>query len=297
LTAKKNTDGQYWSEHQFVFTEKRWYEHIKNYLKILISETPTFIALIVSIWAFTEILMDITGDRVSTHRLFILTALISFVFISYKSISRFLNDLPEPIKNESEASKKLVWWQKCGWQYDLARQILSERFESIEMTLQRISSGAHFLPPKYLPFEDYFEWINTRPTVLNRLIKAVAMQCTQELPSVLGQTRTEKDLKAVLQSINNLEALYKISKDFEVECHQIIPPEQFDDVHVMTFGWTNPIRSGINKLLIILKEIAEYDIKSPKKDQEVPSFNIVFEAPDNIKEFCKRLDSLDINNL
>lgn len=296
MNNSKNKNGQYWSEHKLIFTEKKWYEHTKEYLKILLSETPTFIALIVSIWAFTEILMDIAGDRISTYRLFIFTALIALVFISYKSTSRFLNKFPETIKNESEASKKIVWWQKSGWQCNLTRQILSERFESIEITLQRISSGAHYLPPKIIPFEDYIEWLKSRVTVLERLINAVTIQCTQELPGVLGQIRNETDLKILLQSIDNLEVLYRTAKDFEVESHQIIPPVQFKAVHEMTFGWSNPIRSGINELLLILKQIVDYDYKSPQNAEEVLSFNIIFKAPENVEEFCKRLDSIDLNN-
>lgn len=292
-----NKENHYVRKHQFIYTEKKWYEHIKDYLKILITEVPAFIALVVSLWVFTEILMEITDNRVSINKLFLLITSIAFIAIAYKSFVKYSSKIPEILNNESNASKNIIWWQKCGWQYDLAYQILNERFQKIEFVLNRIASGANFLPPKSLPIESYIEWLNSRPLILSRLIKAVEIQCIQELPKTLGKTKNESDLKEILIGLENLVELYEFAKDFEVECHQIIPPPQFESVHKMTFGWTDPIRNGINEFLGILKGIANYDIKSKTNKQKIPFYNIEINSPTNIDEFCKRLESIDTENL
>lgn len=63
----------------------------------------------------------------------------------------------------------------------------------------------------------------------------------------------------------------------------------------MCYGWSKPIRQGVNKFVEILDELASLDRKNLKSGAVVPpSFNIEFDAPENIDEFIRRLKALNI---
>ncbi len=74
----------------------------------------------------------------------------------------------------------------------------------------------------------------------------------------------------------------------------VIPQELLVEAHEMTYGWTDPIREGINKFTSILHELSTLDKKVLKaKTVEAPTFNIDFPKPKNVEEFCKRLDEIE----
>lgn len=71
----------------------------------------------------------------------------------------------------------------------------------------------------------------------------------------------------------------------------MVPPDEFADIHEMVYGWTTPIRNGVRSFLEVLDTLAKTDRRALKKGTaSVPSFNVVFEKPENIDDFSRRLD-------
>ena len=135
------------------------------------------------------------------------------------------------------------------------------------------------------------------PEVLTRLIRAVAIQCVSEIPSILATTRNELGLHALKDSVVQLSSLYKETVDFEVQSRSTHPPERLSEVHEMTYEWSRPIRLGVQEFIGVLKSLSEISAKDLKaKTVTPPNFAIKFAPPPNIDEFVRRLGLVDLSS-
>jgi hypothetical protein len=221
----------------------------------------------------------------------------AFVVVVYKAIQKFRTYVPESLASESKATQAIFRKGACGWQFALALQMLNERTDSCDRTLVRVENGAYFIHPRHLHRSEYIDWLKERPEVLSRLIRAVAIQCVHEIPSILATTRDELSLPALKDSVVQLSSLYKETVDFEVQSRSTRPPEQLNEVHEMTYEWSKPIRLGIQEFIGVLKSLSEISAKDLKaKTVAPPDFAIKFESPPNVDEFIRRLDLVDLNS-
>jgi hypothetical protein len=263
-------------------------------MRFLPREMPAFIALVISLWGITEVMAQIADNPVPLKDLALPVLAISSIVSIYNASSKYRSYVPDSLKSESKIVQQIFWKQKCGWQFELARQMMQERIQEYESTLARIASGAEFIRPKSIPSDDYLDWLNKRPETVIRLIRAVAIQCTSELPKCLAVTSSEQQLGDVRRRVLALVRLYELAKDFEIECHQIVPPERFANVHEMTYGWSDPVRKGVEEFMSILEKVSAIDVSALKAGTVMPpSFSIEFETPSNIKEFCERLSKVN----
>jgi hypothetical protein len=295
VVAIRNED-KYEGAHTVTFTETRWYERVRRFFPFLPKEIPLFAAVTISFWGVTKVLAEIAGERLPLSTLAVPVLLTSFVVAAYRAWSKYRAYVPDALVSESKAAQKIYRKGESGWQFALAQQMLTERLAASDRTLERVANGAEFVEPKRLALAEYAHWLQDRPETLSRLVRAVVVQCTSELPSVLASTKTERQLPDVKAGVEQLAALYKFAANFEVECHGVQPPEPFEDLHKMTFGWSGPIRDGVRDFLAILAVLAAVDRKALKAGAaRVPDFNIVFKSPPNIDEFSRKLESVDFN--
>jgi len=295
ITMTEN--GIYENSHRIFFYEKQWFEHIWDFIRNNFQELITFFVLTGTLWGFVLVLTEALDNRAAIGEFALPVIIIGVLAVFYKAYIKCITYTPETLQEESDAVKIIFRKQKCGWQYALAWQMLSDRIGNINMTLERIDKGAEFIEPAYLTSEDYDEWLKLRPIALTRLVHASMIQCTDELPSFLATTKHEKQLTELKSRILALVQLYEHTKKYEIECYQIVPQEQFIKLHEMTYGWTHPIQEGINEFMNILLALANIDRKLLKLGEaQVPDFNIVIRVPDNVEEFCGRLDEIISQN-
>lgn len=102
--------------------------------------------------------------------------------------------------------------------------------------------------------------------------------------------KKEGDLPALKQELVALTLMYEKARDMEVEWRQLVPPDELLDIHEMARGWSTPIRNGIRDFLEVLSVLESVDRHKVKKGEIVlPSFNIVFDPPENVGEFNRRV--------
>lgn len=298
LANSNGTDGNYRGELEFQFTEVAWYEHVLDFFRCLPRETATFVTVTISLWSITEVLMEVTDNRIPLRDFAIPVLLTAFIVAAHRAFSKYRSYVPDALVPESAIVQRIYRKQQCGWQFSLAKQMLSERIASVESALTRIANGAEFIEPRRFPIGRYVNWLSDRPDTLRRIVHAVAIQCTAELPKTISRTKSENQLFDLRLSIDELAKLYAYTERFERECHEVVPPEGFEDVHTMTYGWSNPIREGISKFLDILADLSAIDKNAFKSGTTgAGPFKIVFDGPDNISKFCEKLDDIDIDSL
>lgn len=291
-------NGLYKGEHTFTFTEKRWHNHLRSYFIFVRHEISTIVALILSLWAITEIMALVANNQVPIKNLVLPVFSISLITVMYKAYIKYRSYAPDTLKNETRAVQKIFWSQNIGWQFALAKKMLENRIIDFDSKLSRIASGSEFIAPKPIDYDNYVTWMRERPTTMVRLINAVAIQCTSELPEILTQTKEEDQLDALKKGISRMATLYEETMNLESECHQIIPPDEFTEVHELTFGWTESIRKGVKEFLEMLNRLATIDKRSLKAGTaKLPDFNITFEPPPNVEKFSKKLEAMSFDTM
>ena len=291
-------DGEYHGQHTVRFTQTTWVDRLKEFAPYLPKEIPIFGAVTISIWGVAEVLSEVGGEALSLKNLAGPALITASVVAIYKAVKKYRDYVPESLASESKISRSIFRKGVCGWQFAMALQMLSERTDNFDRMLGRIESGAYFAQPQHFDTAEYMKWLARRPEVLSRLLRAVALQCVSELPSILATTRDESSFPELKDSVDQLSMLYKETVDFELASRSTHPPDELADVHEMIFGWSRPIRAGIQEFMEVLRAISVIDAKDVKRGTVTPpSFQIKFEAPPNIDEFVRRLQLSELNTV
>lgn len=289
-------DGEYHGHHTVSFSQTTWTDRLKKFIPYLPREVPLFGAVTISIWGVAEVLSELGGAALSLKNLAAPALITAFVAATYKAVQKYRAHVPETLVSESKASRSIYRKGECGWQFALALQMLRERTDNFDRALGRIENGAHFAQPQHLDTREYMKWLARRPEVLTRLLRAVAVQCVSEIPSILATTKDESSFPELKDSVDQLSLLYKETVDFELASRSTHPPSELVEVHEMIFGWSRPIRSGIQEFMEVLKALSEIDAKELRRGTATPpSFEIKFESPPNINEFLRRLHAVNLN--
>jgi hypothetical protein len=286
-------NNEYGAQHSVKFSEVTWYERLRKIAAYLPDQVPLFAAVTVSFWGVAEVISEIGGEALSLRNLAAPALATALVISVYKAIQAYVRYVPEVLANENFSTKRVYRQGKSGWQFALAREMLLERISAVDRKLKRVESGAQFIPPTHLPAADYLSWLQKRPELLQRLIRAVAVQCTTDLPKILAITTDEATLADVKDAVEQLALLYEEAANFELEVRSVKPPEHLASVHRMTFGWSDPIRDGIAKFVGVLDAISNLNVRRVASGAEqLPDFAIAFESPPNLTAFGEELGSL-----
>lgn len=286
-------DGKYSAQHTVTFSETVWYERLWRIVSYLPDQVPLFTAVTISFWGVAEVLAEIDGETLSLRNLATPALGTALAVAIYRAAQKYANYVPEALASECTAAKKVYRRGRSGWQFALAKEMLVDRITSFDRTLERIESGSQFISPKHIPGPEYLEWLQRKPEILLRLIRATAIQCTSELPSVLATTKKDADLSNLKNSVEQLAHLYEEATKFELEVRGVMPPEELEGIHQMTFGWSAPVRNGITNFVDVLDAISKIDAKRVAAGTApMPDFGIKFLPPHNIDKFTEAIKSV-----
>lgn len=292
-TSDENTHAA----HKVTFNKLNVSNRLKEFLPYLPREIPAFASVTTTCWAVSEILIAIFENRPTIASLagpIIAAGTIVAIYRAYKVYRCYL---PEALVGEGRKVRAIYYTRRYGWQWAIAVEMLWDRVRPIDAELERIRRGAEFVNPKQVSNKEYFEWVRSRPNAIIRLIRAVTAQCKSDVPLAIGTAVSEEQLKDMRVQIQALADLYRTATQFEHDCYAIVPPEDFEKVHEMTYGWTDTVRHGIHQFIGIATELGELDKKKIKDAasgrKELPTFTIKFKSPDNLDMFQARLNEVD----
>lgn len=286
-------DGIYDAQHSVKLSEITWLERLRKITARLPDQAPLFAAVTISFWGVAEVISQIGGESLSLRNL-ALPALATAVSVAvYKAVQAHLRHVPDALAGESSAAVSAFRRGKPAWQFHMAREMLLQRIATVDRRLERIKSGAEFIRPQHLSPPDYLSWLQKRPELLQRLIRAVAVQCTQDLPRILATTTDETTLFDVKDAVEQLALLYEEAARLELEVRGIKPPEHLATVHRLMLDWSDPIRDGIAKFLGVLEAISKVDVRSSVSgSRKLPDFSISFDSPENVAALGRELQAL-----
>ena len=287
-------DGKHTEQHSVSFNSIGWYERVRRVTSFLPEQVPLFAAVTASFWGVAEVFSEIVGEALPLKTLASPALLTAFVVALYRAGRSYMDYVPEALISETESCRKIYRKGRLGWQFALANEMLKERIGRLNRVLRRIDNGAHFVSPEHLKGPEYLAWLMERPEILLRLVRAITMQCTLELPEVLARTRGEADLVELKDSVEQLTLLYEEAIKFGLSVRGVKPLEEVREAHELMFGWSSPLIQGISDFLGILLTISRFNAKRHKEGvDEIPTFSMEIKAIPNIDEFLKIIHSAD----
>lgn len=280
--------------HTLSFTYKSFWEHIVGFIKIYPKRFPRIVAIFFSAGAIAEIIYYNKPNTLSEYA--IPLAILALVISLYENLKQYLQDTLPCLAQESQLIKKIFFKQKLGWQYKIVYEKLSENILKYELSLERMKKGAVFIHPKLVTEEEYIYFVRTQPTTILKLIQAAKISSIEILPETLSHVVSGKDSEMIslLQEIENISSIYMHAVNYEKRIFEIIPPEEYEQLHELMFGWTDPIRDGLKQFLEIssfLSNIRRKDLK--KLTDALQMFTIIFEPPENIDEFNRIIEKFN----
>jgi hypothetical protein len=290
-------EEKYAERHSFTFTEVTWYERFWKFSSYLPKQIPIFAAVTASFWGVSEVLAEVSGEVLLLKDLAIPVLLTALAVAIFRAFNAYAGYVPDVLASESKAANDVYRRGKSGWQFALAREMLLQRLSELDRTQSRVESGSQFIRPVQMSGAGYLEWLQGRPELLIRLVRAIAVQCTAELPRVIGATQSEEDLPPLKSAIQQLAVLYEETVKFELEVRGVVPPDDLRRIHQMTFGWSSPARKGMLKFLEVLEAISKLNVKQViSGNNSMPDFGIEFLLPERLNEFIDALDTVELSS-
>jgi hypothetical protein len=279
-------------EHSLTFSYKTIFEHFLCFIKLLPKQLPKIATLFISIWAISEIILF--EDNNKLHIILVPSIIIVIVMALYDNLQQYLKTSPDILLSESKKARKLFFHQKLGWQYAIAKEMLENRIIELELSLIRIRQNAEYIVPNFISDDDFIIFIKLQPENILRLIEAAKIACVHFLPNAISTMKKgeEIELNFLLKEINNVAMIYSHAINYERSIYAIKPSEEFEAIHELMKGWTDPIRDGINQFINLLEKLSTLKRKDLKNlKNTITEVKITFSPPKNIDDFQKSIDA------
>lgn len=280
----------YQETHTLHLSKKSIFELSKDILKFIFpAEIATFFATLIAVLSVAEVVTKDIPDTSSIDYL-IPSIIISLITASYKGITAYIKHIPAELESESESIQKTYKRQKLGWQYKIALEMITQRIDSHEKSIERISRGSEFIKPRRVDLEEYIAWSQERTTTIIRLMKSVTRQFVNELPRTISELDLKVKLSEFKIQIDYIGSLYKEIRDFEAESYQIVPPDELEDAHKLTHNWSSTLRIAGNQFLEYLHIIQTFDEKSIRKGTaKIPEISVTILPISFLDDYLKEL--------
>ena len=208
-----------------------------------------------------------------------------------RAIHSYITGCPSGLETESRSAQRIAQLQRPKWEFKLARQLLHDRVEMLDIELRNMLNNRTFVPVvQQLDVEGYTAWANMRPANALRMIAVAKQLLIYDFPEALVSTE-EKPANPIkmVTVVERIQRLYSDTLEFERASVEIEPPSELAKLHGYAIGWTEPIRSGVHQLFDFLDRA----IGLPPRAYQSLEFTILFEEPTNLSRFNTEMEQLD----
>jgi hypothetical protein len=273
------------------FSYKNWREHAKCILAHWPAMLLTSAAVFGTVWGLVEASSYLAGKNLQGRLSYLLAVVVAVASAVGRSVFVYIHDCPEGLENESSRARRIAQIQRPKWEYALARQLLRDKLTRLDTELADILSGRVYVPIETrMSLEDYVQWLELRsPNALRMVgvVKQVAI--TDFAEAVVSREEQAARPAGILNAIDRIRDVYAETVAFERAGRSVDPPPGFETVHALQFGWTEPIRNGIQQLFGFLDHVLHLD----PTDKSVVQYTITFDEPANVASFCQELNRLE----
>jgi hypothetical protein len=268
------------------FPRKELTDHVREFLADPLKLLSTFVAALGVIWLCIEISIQLLGFR--PQGVSLLVVLAGLAGICWRFV-QYVNECPAGFEATSKKARRLAQLQPRKWEASLALQLLAERIGPIDRECRRLQAGQEYVPSRQMhTYSEYWAWANDRPhNMKNMLVLTNQLLVHEFMPSIVSQNRDTSPIR-ILSAIEALERVYRASTEFDRETRTVIPPDGYERLHRLQFGWADPIRDAIRQLLQLLNKIREVD----RKSNETLALEVNFAPPVGYEEYVEECDKL-----
>lgn len=253
----------------------------------------TFFAMLGAAWLILEFGAYLQVWSFQGLPLLLGTCVVSAIMSAGWVVRKYLLGCPPGFENESRDAQRLAQICPARWEASLAKALLLSRIRPLDDEYQRLSSNEIYVPiqKRYLdPFE-YHQWISARISGAQALLKPfMSIAVRQFGEAVLSTDEQLTTPDRIRSAVDRVADYYAQTVEYEKEGRSVIPPDGFERLHQLHFGWSEVLRDGISSLTAFLDQVIKVDIKSPHPNV---CFNIVLDSPPRIDEFTNELARLE----
>lgn len=262
-------------------------EHIKQHFinkwKMLFL---SFVTIFFIFWGFIRVIVYIFDVDLSKVRVLIVLIIISLIFAFIKTIYSYINTVPIGLEQYSKDIQKIGHFKKMYWEFKLAYSLLAQNIQRTDQKFDEILNDLIFVKTKKLTIEEYFVWLDGRPSNIINMIKVANNLIVVELFNCTVNKEGEGvNIQKLVQVVSLIQRLYEDAYNFQIEGKQFIVPIIFKNVHSIQSEWVKIIRNAIHQLIEKLKEISLRN----KKSEGAIIAHIEFEQPKRLEEYKNEL--------
>ncbi|MCP4678232.1 MAG: hypothetical protein GY854_22505, partial [Deltaproteobacteria bacterium] len=233
----------------FAFSYKTLWDHTVGVLSRPLALVTFASASFGGLWSIYE--ASVSSLNLQANRL-VAYAWILGIAVVCSVIARiwaYINTCPDGLEDLSPAARRVAHLQRTKWEFRFAKSVLAQLISPIDREWQDIRNDNVYMvatPPR--DCRSYFKWLSGRTENLFRMLRVAKKTMLFEIPKALTSTEEEHaGPKKILDSLQTITQLYRESVAFEKSSLAIIPPEEFEKVHELQAGWSEPIRDAVHQ--------------------------------------------------
>jgi hypothetical protein len=274
----------------FRFSYKTALDHARGLLKFWKSWVSVAAVVFGALWGLLAASIHLLGFHIHGWPAYVIMVAASLAPATALTLRRYINSVPDGLENESKAARRIAHLRRDMWEFRLARQLLRDKLSRLDQELDDLLSGRVYVPAQGPgSVSAYMRWLTARPGNLMRMVDVAKRLLIHDLPAAVQPRRERVAVPAEITDVTNkIRSLYAETIAFEREGRAITPCESFDRAHELQLGWAAPIRHAVQQIFKILDQIISVDLSHTAS----LAFQIVFETPPGVDEFCEELDRL-----
>jgi len=207
-------------------------------------------------------------------------------------LKAFLFESLNDLNNESTKSKAIAVEKPLGWEYLLLSQMLEERLEPINRSLNELDKGLIFIKTK---ISDAAEFKDSNLGLLKDIIKLVSLFAaliTDEFKEALEPPGTPTKILNTKNLADKFETLSKELMSWEYSLLELEPPEPLKKIKEIMVRWPRRIINQLNIIPAELRRVLKLKIETNGKSSEKADINLrITVAQEEVDEISNCLNS------
>lgn len=283
-------DGVISNQSEMQLSRKTLWDHIGGIAVRWPQFVVAFVAVFGVFWTVTETATYFVNADFRGFRFYAVVVGFSFVAAACWVYRLYVNAYPPGFDTESPRARRIAQLQRTKWEFLLAHELLSSALRDLDDEFAALSEERVFVPiTRRMDVTEYMEWVGLASDNLSRMVDIAQKLLVVDFATALGCSDFDARPAAIRSTVRRVRELYSDSIAFERSRREVQPPEGWESLYALQFGWSDPIRDGVRQLFDMLDQAIAIDKKAKKPTLQ---FTVVLGEPQNTAPFCAEVERL-----
>lgn len=190
-----------------------------------------------------------------------------------KSIEKHFN-------NESQPAVQIALDRPNSWQHFLVIELLRNRLNKFESSLDELSRGIVLRPHKFLSELNFIDWLKEKVADLEAIVGCLMVSSTESL----NASQNSDDAIEVLSLVNHISQAFNAILEWETDLKFSIFPDIVESYKDEMSGWASHFIKEIKRVPEEISKIYDNEVVEGKYHVD-----LVFEPPENMVKISNKI--------